>query len=111
MMILFRLVSYRKDLWLKRNTIIVRIGWKQGIFFHNLLILSSFILFGIALSFGFSIRLAGLVFLTLPFALYLIWYLSQLETGAPARWLWLTTLSMVVFFLPIYMLTFSAWIG
>lgn len=111
MIILFRLMSYRKDLWLKRNTILVRIGWKQGVFLHNLLIFSGFILFGIALTFGFSIRLAGLVFLTLPFAVYLVWYLTQLETGAPTRWLLITTLSLVVFFLPVYMLTFSSWIG
>ena len=109
MIILLRLVEYREDLWQRRKTILVRIGWKQGIFLHNLIIFSGFILFGIAVLFGFPIRLIGFVFLTLPAALYLIWSLSRLEDGAPVRWQLFTLLSLVVFFLPVYLITWSSW--
>jgi 1,4-dihydroxy-2-naphthoate octaprenyltransferase len=110
-MILFlRLGGYREDIKRNRKSILVRIGWKQGLFLHNLMILSGFLLFGISLIFGSPIRLVGYVFLALPAALYLIWSLSQLEDGAPVRWPVFILLSLVVFFLPVYFLTFSSWI-
>ena len=109
-MILFlRLTRYREDLRQNRKSILVRIGWIQGVFLHNLMILSGFLLFGIFLIFGSPFRLVGPVFLALPAALYLIWSLSQLEDGAPVRWPVLTLLSLIVFFLPVYLLTYSSW--
>jgi hypothetical protein len=74
------------------------------------MILGGFLLFGTAVFFGFPVRLIGLVFLTLPIALYLIYYLSQLKDGAPVRWPLIRLLSLVVFFLPVYLLTYSSWV-
>jgi 1,4-dihydroxy-2-naphthoate octaprenyltransferase len=109
MIIMFRLVGYSEDIWQRRKTILVRIGWKQGVFLHNLSIFSGFILFGIAILFGFPIRLTRFVFLTLPAALFLIWSLSRLEDGAPVQWQLFTMLSLVVFFLPVYLISWSSW--
>jgi 1,4-dihydroxy-2-naphthoate octaprenyltransferase len=107
---LLRLTGYSDDLRNNRKNLLVRIGWIQGIFLHNLMIFSGFLLFGVALLFGFPIRIVGFVFLTLPAALYLVWHLSQLEDGAPVRWPLFTLLSLVVFFLPVYLLTYSSWV-
>ncbi|MCJ7715989.1 MAG: prenyltransferase, partial [Anaerolineales bacterium] len=110
LIILLRLSDYGDDQKQNKKNLLVRIGWIQGIYIHNLMILTGFLLFGAAAIFGFPVRLVGLVFLTLPVAVYLIYYLSQLEDGAPVRWPLLRLLSMVVFFLPVYLLTYSSWV-
>jgi len=73
------------------------------------MIFSGFLLFGVAILFGFPTRIVGYVFLVLPAALYLVWYLSQLEDGAPVLWPIITLLSLVTFFLPVYLLAYSSW--
>jgi 1,4-dihydroxy-2-naphthoate octaprenyltransferase len=110
LILLLRLTGYSDDLRNNRKNLLVRIGWIQGIFLHNLMIFSGFLLFGVALLFGFPVRIVGSIFLTLPAALYLVWYLSQLEDGAPVRWPLFTLLSLVVFFLPVYLLTYTSWV-
>jgi len=105
-----RLRSYAADVLNKQRTLLVRIGWKKGIFLHNLLILSGFLLFGSALLFGIPLRIVGPVFVALLPAAYLVWYYSGLEGGAPVRWPLLISLAVVVFSLPVYLLLFAAWI-
>jgi 1,4-dihydroxy-2-naphthoate octaprenyltransferase len=111
MIILFRLISYRDDLQLKRNTLLIRIGWVRAVYIHNMLVLGGYFLFGISLLFGFPFRIVGFVFLALPAAFYLIWYLSKLEYGAPVRWPLITLLSLTVYFLPLYLICFSSWMN
>jgi 1,4-dihydroxy-2-naphthoate octaprenyltransferase len=105
-----RLRSYAEDLQAMRRTLLVRTGWKKGVFLHNLLVLSGFLLFGSAVLFGLPLRIAGPVFSALIPAAYLVWYYSGLERGAPARWPLIITLALVVFTLPVYLLLFAAWI-
>lgn len=105
-----RLRSYADDLQTMRRTLLVRTGWKKGVFLHNLLILSGFLLFGVAVLFGLPFRIAGPVFSALIPAAYLVWYYAGLERGAPARWTLILTLALVVFTLPVYLLLFASWI-
>lgn len=110
MILILRLKSYPADVQKNQKTLLVRVGWVRGIFIHNLLILSGFLLFGVSLLFAMPVRIVGPVFFALPAAAYLIWYLSHLENGAPVRWPLILLLSLVVFFLPVYLITFSTWI-
>ena len=111
LIILLRLISYREDLQRGRKNLLIKIGWVRAVFLHNLLVLSGFLLFGISLLFGFPSRMIGFVFLVLPAAFYLIWYLSRLEHGAPVRWPLITLLSLTVYFLPLYLICFSSWVN
>ena len=104
-----RLKTYPDDLANHRKNLLVRLGWIQGVFLHNLLVFSGFLLFGLSLLFGMPFKLIGPIFLTLPAGLTLIWYLTSLQTGAPVRWSMIRILSLTVFFLPTYLLTFSIW--
>ncbi|MEJ2412351.1 MAG: hypothetical protein P8Y34_05060 [Anaerolineales bacterium] len=106
-----RLRSYAGDLRGQQRTLLVRIGWKKGVFIHNLLVLSGFLLFGSALLFGLPIRIAGPVFIALLPAGYLVWYYAGLEKGAPVRWPLIIPLSLTIFSLPVYLLLFAAWIN
>ncbi len=110
LILVLRLKRYRDDLSRQRKTLLVRLGWVQGVFIHNLLLFSGFFLFGISLLFGMPVRIVGPVFTAMPVGIYLIWYLSSLEDGAPVRWQVITLLSLVVFFLPVYLVTYSVWI-
>lgn len=105
-----RLRSFPGDLRADRKTLMVRLGWVRGIFLHNLLLLSGFLLFGAALLFGLPVRIVGPVFFALIPAVYLIWIYSRLESGAPVRWPVIILLALVVFFLPLYLITFTVWI-
>ncbi|NQS90818.1 MAG: hypothetical protein HQ574_00280 [Chloroflexi bacterium] len=97
------------DLKIGRKTLIFRLGWVRAVFLLNLLILSGFLLFGFTLLFGMPFHLIGLVFLVLPAAGFLVWYLSRLEDGAPVRWPLITYLSLVTFFLPVYLIAYGVW--
>jgi len=109
LILVLRLKTYPDDIRKGRKTLLVRLGWQRGIYLHNLMVLSGFLLFGVALIFGMPFRLILLVFLTLPVAGYLIWYLSSLQDGAPVRWPLITLLSLVIFFLPVYLITYTVW--
>lgn len=104
-----RLKTYAGDQKEGRTNLLVRLGWKRAIVIQNLMVLSGFLLFGIALLFGMSLRMIGPVFFALPLAGYLIWVLSSLEWGAPVRWMLIRLLSLAVFFLPVYMIFYTAW--
>jgi hypothetical protein len=88
---------------------LVRLGWVQGIFIHNLLVLGGFLVFGLSAFFGTPLRIIGPVFFVLPIGFLLIWYLSRLKDGAPVRWKLIIPLSLVEFFLPLYLLVYSLW--
>jgi 1,4-dihydroxy-2-naphthoate octaprenyltransferase len=105
-----RLRSYALDYRFDRKTLMVRLGWVKGLFLHNLLLLSAFVLFGVAMLFGLPVRIVGPVFFTLVPAGYLIWIYSGLEYGAPVRWPVIIFLALAVFFLPLYLIAFTAWI-
>ena len=102
--------SFPADHRSELRTLMVRLGWVRGVFLHNLLLLSAFILFGAALLFGLPLRIVGPVFFTLIPAGYLIWIYSGLERGGPVRWPLIIFLSLVIFFLPVYLITFTSWI-
>ena len=110
LMIVLSLKRFPTDLAKGRKTLLVRLGWTQGIFIHNLLVLGGFLLFGASLAFGMPIRILVPVFLAIPAAGYQIWYLSRLEDGAPVRWPLIRLLTLIIFFLPVYLILFSVWI-
>ena len=105
-----RLRSYPENYRADRKTLMVRLGWVRGIFLHNLLVLSAFLLFGAAMLFGMPLRIVGPVFLTLIPAGYLIKTYSGLEHGTPVRWPLIILLALVVFFLPVYLIAFTTWV-
>ena len=111
MIIILRLVSYREDLRLMKKNLLVRIGWIRAVFLHNILVFCGFLFYGFGLLFGFPFYIIGNVFIALPAGIYLVWYLSHLENGAPVRWSVIISLSLIIFFLPLYLITYSTWMN
>jgi 1,4-dihydroxy-2-naphthoate octaprenyltransferase len=109
MLLVFQLPTYAVDLARRKQSIMTKMGWKNGIFLHNLLVILSFLVLGISLFFGFPSRFVYPVFFALPFGMFQVWYLYKITQGAPTRWKLLTLTSVVLFLLPTYLFTYSFW--
>ena len=56
MLLALEFPSYASDIKHGNKTIPIRIGWQKGMLLHNILILSSFFIFGIALVLGLPLK-------------------------------------------------------
>jgi 1,4-dihydroxy-2-naphthoate octaprenyltransferase len=109
MMLAFELPDYATDLKFEKLTLMVRIGWERGVTFHNILILTAYLLIGLAMLFGFPLPVALPALLSLPLGLFQIWYINRIAAGAKPHWNLLGTLAVLVFGVTTYLLAFSFW--
>lgn len=109
MLLVFQFPTYAADLAREKGSILTRMGWKNGIFIHNILVIFSFLILGLSLFIGFPSRFVYPVLFALPFGIFQVWYLYRLAQGAPARWKLLTLTSVILFLLPAYLFTYSFW--
>ncbi len=91
------------------QSIVSLIGWDKGMKLHNILILTAYLILGIAVLFGFPFSFALPVFFTLPVGLFQIWQLSQISDGAKPNWQLLIGLGAVLFFACGYLLAYAFW--
>lgn len=111
MLIAFELPDYATDIKFNKKTLLVRLGWQYGMIFHNILILSAFLLLSISRFFGYPwfATLAGL--LALPIGIFQIWQMRQIGIGVKPNWnaLMIGSVSMLV--ITAYLITFSFWVN
>ena len=110
MFLALELPHYATDLKVLKRTLMVRLGWQNGMQLHNLLILSSYMLLALAVVLGLPMYLVWPALLTLPVGVFQIWMMNRIAAGARPNWLILSIISLVTFFLTTYMLAFSFWI-
>jgi 1,4-dihydroxy-2-naphthoate octaprenyltransferase len=109
MMLAFELPDYANDIKFEKLTLMVRIGWERSITFHNILILISYLLIGLAMLFKFPLLVALPALLSFPLGLFQIWYVNRIAAGAKPNWNLLGALAISVFGLTTYLMTFSFW--
>jgi 1,4-dihydroxy-2-naphthoate octaprenyltransferase len=109
MMIIFEFPDYLTDIKYEKPTLLVRIGWERGITLHNVLILSAYLLLGIAMFFGLPASIALPAFLTFPLGLLEIWQLQRITVGGKPNWNALGFNSIVLLGIMAYLLAFSFW--
>ena len=111
LLLVFSLPNYGEDMRLERRTLMVRIGWQNGMNLHNFLILGGYLLLGIAAVLGlpWSITWKGL--LSLPVGLFQIWQMWQISNGAKPHWNLLRITAISSLALTAYFLTFALWAG
>lgn len=110
MVIAFSMPDYGNDLKYDKKTLMVRMGWESGMNLHNLLILTAFVVLGIAIFSGLP-RLVGLpVFLTLPLGLLQIWQVRRIMNGMKPNWTAVTLTALILFAVSAYLMAFSFWI-
>jgi len=109
MLLALEFPDYAVDLQRGRRPIIVRIGWQMGMLLHNILVLGSFVIIGIAFVFGFPLRLGWPVFFVLPIGLFQIWMMNRIGDGAKPNWNLLVLVALSTFGLTAYIITFALW--
>jgi 1,4-dihydroxy-2-naphthoate octaprenyltransferase len=103
------LPGYASDLKNDRLTLMVRMGWKQGMNLHNIMVLVGFLLLGAAIMLGLPWPIGGPALLALPVGLYQIWMMYQISSGAAPRWNLLQAAAAATFGLAAYFLVFGFW--
>jgi 1,4-dihydroxy-2-naphthoate octaprenyltransferase len=104
------LSGYANDLKIQKNTLMTRLGWKTGMSLHNLFILFTFILYGIAAIFGLSTPLIIPAILSFPIACIQFWEMWRIGEGYKPRWKLLNASSVGSISILAYFLLFNLWL-
>ncbi len=92
------------------GTLVTLVGWENTMFFHNALILLTYLLYALVAVLGFPWFLIWPVFLTLPIGLTQIWLMERVKRGMKPLWRVMQVAAASVLFIPAYMLGFAFWI-
>lgn len=111
MLLALTLPDYANDVKFEKRTLMVRLGWKNGMLLHNILIFIAFILLLVARAFGLPwfATVAGL--LTFPVGLYQVWQMNNIANGAKPNWNALTIGAVALFSAMAYLFAFTFWIN
>lgn len=109
MMIVFEFPDYYNDVKYNKLTLLVRLGWERGMVFHNILILTGFLLLGLAAFFGLPSAIVLPAFLPFPLGLLQIWQLRRIAAGAKPNWTTVGMTAVVLFGSVAYLLAFTFW--
>ncbi len=109
MLLAFELPDYATDLKFGKRTLMVRLGWQNGMGMHNILILSAFLVLMLARMFDYPwfATLAGL--LTLPLGIFQVWQMHSIANGAKPNWNLLTVGAMALFASMAYFVAYAFW--
>ncbi len=110
MLLAFELPDYANDVKHEKRTLLVRLGWQLGMRLHNILILVSFLLLGLAILQGLPTRIALPTFMVLPLGLLQIFVMSRIESGAKPHWTSLTLTAILLYGLVASLLTYTFFI-
>jgi 1,4-dihydroxy-2-naphthoate octaprenyltransferase len=109
MMIVFEFPDYLNDIKYEKLTLLVRIGWQRGMVLHNILILSAFLLLGLAASFRLPLAIVLPAFIALPLGLLQIWQMRRIGSGAKPNWTTMGFSAVVLVGSVAYLLAFTFW--
>ena len=105
--IIFKFPSFGRDSLSEKKSILVRSGWQLGMNIVNILILSAFLLLGLAMLAGLPPLIVWPTFLVFPLALFQIWYLNRIAAGAKPHWKALSWSAVSIYSLTTYLLLFG----
>ena len=111
MLLAFELPDYSTDIKFLKRTIMVRMGWEKGMILHNILVLSAFLLLGLAARFGLPMFVFLPSILLLPLGLLQIWQMRRIADGGKPNWNALTLGALALFGAMAYLMTFTFWIN
>ncbi len=109
MMIVFEFPDYLNDLKYKKYTLLVRVGWERGMVLHNILMLTAFLLLGLAATFGLPLAIVLPALLPFPLGLLQIWQMRRITGGGKPNWTTMGFTAVVLFGSVAYLLAFTFW--
>lgn len=110
MLLAFSLHSYASDMKYSQRTLMIRMGWQNGVLLHNILILSAYLLLLLAITFGLPWHIGVPALLTLPIGISQIVIINRIAAGVRPPWKVLDVFASALFGITAYLLTFSFWI-
>ncbi|RCK74367.1 MAG: hypothetical protein ANABAC_2569 [Anaerolineae bacterium] len=110
MILSYQLSTYAHDLNTKNPTLMVRIGWQNGMTLHNLLILFAFVLiaFGNVVGMPLSIGLPPMAAFVV--GSWQIWSMRRIAQGVKPNWRGLVWGGAALYGMVIYLYAYSFWI-
>jgi len=109
MMVVFEFPDYLNDLKYEKLTLLVRVGWERGMVLHNVLILTAFLLLGLAATFRLPLAIVLPAFIPLPIGLLQIWQMRRISAGGKPNWTTMAFTAVVLFGSVTYLLAFTYW--
>ncbi|HBF40419.1 MAG TPA: hypothetical protein DDW19_01150 [Anaerolineaceae bacterium] len=104
------LETYGRDSLLKRQVMLLRIGWQKGMNLHNFSLIGSYLLTGIFALLLLPWSLTWPYLLSLPFAVFQIFQVQQIANGARPNWRLLNLAAAATFGVTAYSITLTLWI-
>jgi len=109
MMIVFEFPDYLNDLKYEKFTMLVRLGWERGMVVHNILVLTAFLLLGLAATFRLPLPIVLPALIPLPLGLLQIWQMRRISAGGKPNWTTMAFTAVVLFGSVTYLLAFTYW--
>ena len=109
MLISFELPDYGADVKFNKRTLLVRLGWQEGMNLHNILLLTSFFLLAATISFGMPVMIVLPAMAPMVLALLQIWMMRRIAAGAKPNWNALTINALAIYVTVAYLLAFAFW--
>lgn len=109
MMIVFEFSDYLNDLRHEKLNLLVRVGWERGMVIHNVMILTAFLLLGLAATLGLPLAIALPAFIPLPLGLLQIWQMRRIAGGGKPNWTTMELTAVVLLASTAYLLAFTFW--
>ncbi len=109
MVLVYEFPDFAQDIKYENPTMLVRMGWRNAMNLHNVLILMAYLLLGLAATSGLPALIAFPAFLPLPFGLLQIWQMSRIASGAAPNWQALKLTAVSLFAATAYLLTYAFW--
>ncbi len=103
------LPNFAREMRTGQNRLIQRLGWQNAMTFHNLLILSAFLILAMAGIFGMPLAIVLSLMIPLPLALLEIWQMWRIAQGARPNWRALRVNAIVLFGALVYLATYTYW--
>lgn len=109
MMIVIELPDYASDIKHNKNTLLVRLGWRNGMNLHHILVSCVYILLLIEMFLGLPRLVVLHAAISLPLALLQVWQVIRIERGAQPNWTAVTLNALATFGTMAYFMTFAYW--
>lgn len=110
MVLSYQLSTYASDLNAKNQTLMLRIGWQNGMALHNGLILFAFFLIALGNVIGIPLSIGLPPLAALVLGLGQIWNMRRIAQGVKPNWRGLVWGGVAVYGLVIYLYAYSFWI-
>jgi 1,4-dihydroxy-2-naphthoate octaprenyltransferase len=109
MLVAYGFPKFAADRRLERKSLLMRMGWENGMVVHNVLILAAFLLLGIAAAWGFPSFAAFPPFLLLPLAVLQVVLIQRVAAGGRPNWNAIVLGPIALFGVLAYIFAFSFW--